>query len=658
MDDIKKKLLLIFGPTIASTFLLLFVVFIAVFIVLGIFDGGDSGSGSPSGPGIAQGETTVSTCDEKAAQLLAMIVYKEVGGTSLFTKLNTASIVLNNAGGDDYDKIYNLTDNTYANFSSYKNSSFDSVVPSASQGELLYVAEVVLTGKYNLPKNMKLQASKEIVTQYGNVWSSTEASPMDVYFGYIGDSLESTDIFGNTLATEAYSSVDGSVSYYMALADSLKQSSYSSYTVSSVCKSITSECGFTISGTSLSKEEFGNKVTEYSNSHSACKVFADNSDKIYDLSLAKGVNPELVVVRAWAEGNCKSTGGTNNYWGLACYNGSKTCKSYSSFMDGVEAFLNNVSQYSSLREMMNKYAYIGKYWYNPGSSSLGGCYYANLIYPNNMPDRVRNACNGAECGSGGGSGCVKTTDDDQAAYADYQVKTYMAGIRKNIFGLEYSEGICDADNSPNTPLDLSKIPVTTKNILTEDVSTFLKNNGSSIEEYNSYIYSSVRNAGLGTRSGVAAAGASMMSLMYTKYGHTFRYTWGGTYSDYGLKPSIGSTGFDCSGFVSWAIHNGGYEYVYRNSDSLKNLGVTCRITDRNCSGQVGDLIWHSGHITLIVGVDSSNYYIAEAASTESGMRIRTQGLHADAFSGSDDYIVDMTIFYNNSSNLDIDNYPS
>lgn len=50
MDDIKKKLLLIFGPTIASTFLLLFVVFIAVFIVLGIFDGGDSGSGDPNNP--------------------------------------------------------------------------------------------------------------------------------------------------------------------------------------------------------------------------------------------------------------------------------------------------------------------------------------------------------------------------------------------------------------------------------------------------------------------------------------------------------------------------------------------------------------------------------------------------------------------------------
>ena len=149
----------------------------------------------------------------------------------------------------------------------------------------------------------------------------------------------------------------------------------------------------------------------------------------------------------------------------------------------------------------------------------------------------------------------------------------------------------------------------------------------------------------------------MLSLMYTKYGHTFRYTWGGKYSGYGLNTSIGSTGFDCSGFVSWAIHNGGYKYVYRDSTALGNLGNKCRLTDSSCVGKAGDLIWHQGHIMLIVGVDSSNYYIAEAASTNSGMRIKKQGIHSDS-SGSANYIVDMTNFYNDSSNLNVDNYPS
>ena len=656
MDGLKKKLLVILAPSIASGFLLLFTVFIAVFIVLGIFNG-DNKSGSGTGTYISKGETTVSVCDENAAKLLAKIVYKEVGGTSLFAELNTASIVLNNAGVNTYEKIYALSDNNYANFSSYKNKSFEEVVPSGSQGEMLYVAEMVLTGKYSLPKNITLQASQDIVNQYGNIWTYVSASPMDVYFGYSGDSLATTDISGNTLSDKACGSIDDSVSYYKSLSDNLSNNSFSSYSSSSVCKSITSECGFTISSTSLSKTEFKDKVTSFSNSHSACSIFANNADKIYDLSLAKGLNPELVVVRAWAEGSCKATGGSNNYWGLACYNGNKTCKSYSSFMDGVEAYLNNISKYSSLREMMNKYANIGDYWYNPGSSGLGGCYYAKYIYPTNMPDRVKNACSGSKCGKGGGSGCVKTTTEDQDAYSEYQVKTYMAGIRKNIFGLEYSEGICSTNNYNVTSLNLSNIPVTTKNILTEDVSTFLKNNGSSVDEYNSYIYSSVRNAGLGSRNGVAAAGASMLSLMYTKYGHTFRYTWGGKYSGYGLNTSIGSTGFDCSGFVSWAIHNGGYKYVYRDSTALGNLGNKCRLTDSSCVGKAGDLIWHQGHIMLIVGVDSSNYYIAEAASTNSGMRIKKQGIHSDS-SGSANYIVDMTNFYNDSSNLNVDNYPS
>lgn len=84
MDDMKKKLLLIFGPTIASTFLLLFVVFIAVFFVLGIFGDGDSdsGSNSPSGPG--------SSSD---------IVYYDKGGDALYdgsyTKETFVSLVKN-----------------------------------------------------------------------------------------------------------------------------------------------------------------------------------------------------------------------------------------------------------------------------------------------------------------------------------------------------------------------------------------------------------------------------------------------------------------------------------------------------------------------------------------------------------------------------------
>ena len=205
-----------------------------------------------------------------------------------------------------------------------------------------------------------------------------------------------------------------------------------------------SECGFTISSTSLSKNEFKSKLEEFASSHSSMKIFANNADNIYDLAMAYNRNPELVVIRAWVEGGGKATG-SYNYWGIGCYNGAglSACNSYGSFNKGVVAYLKNISKYDSLKDMMSKYAYIGKYWYNPGSSSLGGCYYAEYIYPDGMPSRVAKACReGATCS---GSSCVKTKDEDQEAYAEYQVNN-MAKVRKTIFGLESSDGVeCTSD---------------------------------------------------------------------------------------------------------------------------------------------------------------------------------------------------------------------
>ena len=458
MDNLKGKLLLILGPSIASTFLLLFTVLIAVFIVLGIFDGDSSSGSGGSGDDIAQGDI-VATCDTEAAQLLAMIVYREVNGTSLFAKLNTASIVLNNAGGDSYEEIYALSDNTYANFSSYKNSSIDDVIPEANQGEFLYVAQVVLTGNYNLPSNMIFQASESIVTQYGTVWTSVSASPMDVYFGYSGSSLESSDVLGNSLPSEAYN-LDSSVEYYTSLATTLEQSDYSSYTTSSICKSSGgSECGFTLKTTTLSKEEFRTRLEEYADGYSGdykagFQTFAENADNIYDIAVANNINPEVVVVRALVEGFSPAIEiGGNNYWGIGCTNTNPNCRSYSSFSEGVKAFVDNISQYSSLKDMMNTYSNIGEYWWNPGGSGIGGCYYAEHIYPNNMPDRVRNACgdNAPICEEGNTSNCTATTDEDQDVYSDWQVEQ-MTNTRINIFG-EIDTSMC----SPGYSSDVSTI---------------------------------------------------------------------------------------------------------------------------------------------------------------------------------------------------------
>ena len=88
--------------------------------------------------------------------------------------------------------------------------------------------------------------------------------------------------------------------------------------------------------------------------------------------------------------------------------------------------------------MMSTYSYIGDYWYNPGGSGLGGCYYFDSIKEYLSASRlptVQNACNGPDCGKGGSGTCTKTTTEDQEAYTKYQVNKNMGPDRYNIFGL-------------------------------------------------------------------------------------------------------------------------------------------------------------------------------------------------------------------------------
>ena len=98
--------------------------------------------------------------------------------------------------------------------------------------------------------------------------------------------------------------------------------------------------------------------------------------------------------------------------------------------------------------MMSKYAYIGKYWYNAGSNSLGGCQYAKYMYEfydNESRARevekicAKNACpytisNGTATAVNP-SKCTPTNDEDQLAYARFQVSN-MTKIRTSIFELE------------------------------------------------------------------------------------------------------------------------------------------------------------------------------------------------------------------------------
>lgn len=201
---------------------------------------------------------------------------------------------------------------------------------------------------------------------------------------------------------------------------------------------------FSMHSTSLTKEEFVNGLKDYC-SRTGCSgsmaFFAQNAETIYDVSIANGLNPEFTVVRAINEGFSPGSS-RNNYWGIGCTNngGLAACKSYGSFSAGIKglATLGIVQKYDSALEVFTKghYAYIGSNWYNPGSSSSGGCYYFPYIKEyytdtGRIPT-VENACAAGRTCSGGS--CIPTNDADQEAYGYYQIRT-MTKSRYNIWGL-------------------------------------------------------------------------------------------------------------------------------------------------------------------------------------------------------------------------------
>lgn len=91
-------------------------------------------------------------------------------------------------------------------------------------------------------------------------------------------------------------------------------------------------------------------------------------------------------------------------------------------------------------------------------------------------------------------------------------------------------------------------------------------------------------------------------------------------------------GLDCSGFVSWALYNGGHDvgdkgagYVpgYRN---LIDVGDYRRLTKTLINSgeiKVGDLFNMPGHIAILVGEDETHYYIAESLNNYGGVVLKT-----------------------------------
>lgn len=102
------------------------------------------------------------------------------------------------------------------------------------------------------------------------------------------------------------------------------------------------------------------------------------------------------------------------------------------------------------------------------------------------------------------------------------------------------------------------------------------------------------------------------------------------YTDWGpyVTGKYYPNGLDCSGFVSWALLNGGFDVgdigAGENAEhnDLDDLGTKVYITNELMnSGRVkaGDLIGLNGHMAILAGWDDNNYYIAESLNTTGGV---------------------------------------
>lgn len=199
--------------------------------------------------------------------------------------------------------------------------------------------------------------------------------------------------------------------------------------------------------------------------------------------------------------------------------------------------------------------------------------------------------------------------------------------------------------------------------------------------YNTSLYNNVRTAGYKTRNGVVAAGLYLSSHI----GVHIPYFWtGGHYHSYSgyqdkgdnlmgvpnkwgcmVKMAFGGTGaqkdgslypfgVDCSGFVAWAIFNGGYytgdqsQEIFINTKSTPSsiAGVSVsNVSVGSSKGKIkpGDIAWKKGHVGLVVEVSDSGFTVAEAKSYKKGLIVTNHKYSSSSFTK----IILMDNFYSN-----------
>lgn len=205
-------------------------------------------------------------------------------------------------------------------------------------------------------------------------------------------------------------------------------------------------------------------------------------------------------------------------------------------------------------------------------------------------------------------------------------------------------------------------------ILHQPLDQFLEDNGTSLEEFNKLIADNVDDAGFGTRAGVVAAAVTLIGELGDNYGVRVPYYWGGGHYDgviigahhywgsdpdcttYANNQTYDYCGLDCSGFVPWAIKNGGFGMNQMLAGDFKDIKGAEKVTLKSNQAvlQPGDLLESEGHIVLVVGIDedTNEYICAEAAGNQYGVLFMRRPFKPSGYWG-----VNMDGYYGNSANI-------
>lgn len=261
---------------------------------------------------------------------------------------------------------------------------------------------------------------------------------------------------------------------------------------------------------------------------------------------------------------------------------------------------------------------------------------------------------------------ISYNSDDQ----DVMIEEANNGLTYDqILANKYAKNSTSAGVCQTGTIDYNNYQLNTENsgILHEPLDSFLSSKGTSIDAFNQLIDANVKKAGYGTRAAVVAAAVTLIGELNDKYQVKIPYFWGGGHEGISTyaKSSWGSTachtyannqnynycGLDCSGFVGWAIYNGGFKQVTTVAASYSSLSgaKNVNLTSSNVLNP-GDLLASSSHVILIIGVDqqSGEYTCAEAKGNQYGVVFSRHSLDGD---NGKYYGVDMTGFYQNQSNV-------